>query len=468
MLLLLLTGLLSGCSAKVVSGQVKLSSEVTEMYLSKFSFSVGRGFVQGNFSADGVYFDHFRHDLRIYLFSDEGFAKFNHMLKRGSLCRERVTEAAWSLKITPDRNQKNQFFSFDTEISVAGRTHYWYAFVGDCWLEEYNAHPPTFDYVLTFLNENGSHLPADERGLLTLHLVLLIAMLAYAVYVVRALYAQLAKAGGQIHLVTVLFLIAYVLQTLSVLSELLHLWVYSKNGRGLRWPETWFAMDQASSALQTFAELIISLLLVCVASGWTLVQAMSVGTVGDEGFVPSAEKLGPLDSLLRVLKQPKLMFQRVGPASLFVPVLAGVVLWLEIWGHYYDDDFNQFHDFEHTPGFLLMGLRGLLALVFAYGIHNSLQSTPHVMLSDFLKRLRVLGLAWFLVVPGLVLSTFLVPPYARHQIITAAGLTVQVGALLIMSREFLTKSEYFKLSSLSQIGSLSTLAPTSKGKLAVD
>lgn len=454
------------CSGKVVSGKISLSSQTTEQYLSKFSFSVGKGFIQGNFSAEGVYFDHFRHDLQIHLFSDVGFEKFNKLLKRGSLCRERITEASWSLKIAPNRNQKTQFFSFDTEVNVVGRTHFWYALVADCWLEEYNASPPPLDFVLTFLNENGSHLPADERGLLTLHFILFVFMAGFLVYVIRALFAQQRKSG-QIHLVTILFLGAYVLQTLSVLCELVHLWRYSVDGRGLRWPESWLALDQASSAFQTFAELIISLVLVCVASGWTLVQ-MTLATADESGFVPNNEHQGPLDALIRVLKQPKLMFQRVGPASLFVPVLGSIVLWLEIWGHYYDDDFNQFHDFEHTPGFLLMGLRLLLALVFVYGIRVSLTSTPHVMLVDFLVRLRIVGLAWFLVVPVLVLATSLAPAYTRHQIITAGGLTVQIGALLIMSQEFLTKSEYFKLSSLSQMGSLGALAPATKGKLAMD
>jgi hypothetical protein len=141
-----------------------------------------------------------------------------------------------------------------------------------------------------------------------------------------------------------------------------------------------------------------------------------------------------------------------------------------MWGRQYEDDFHQFHDFEHLPGFLTVLLRALLWGIFVFGISRTLSSTPHIVMANLLKRLRIAGSIWFLAFPILVVATFLFPPYTRNQVITAASLTLQTAALAVMAKEFLTSSDYFRLSSLSHVGMAGPLSQSKseKLKLAVD
>lgn len=120
-------------------------------------YLVGLPVLQGNFShlAGGAsYFDRKPHDLRILLLDDDAWPKYydgsftKHGL--GSLCVERIRMATWQQRITPGmRGGRAHAFGL-TEASFTmtipkenrKRTHFWYAVLADCYLEEYDAHPP--------------------------------------------------------------------------------------------------------------------------------------------------------------------------------------------------------------------------------------------------------------------------------------------------------------------------------------
>jgi hypothetical protein len=134
--------------------------------------------------------------------------------------------------------------------------------------QEYDAHPPPMHYRLTFLN-GASHLPADEDGMSLINGAALALMLVYgAMYAVTMRSQWVRQRQG--HLITVVFGAAYVLQVLSVLCELCHLRAYAADGKGLRWRHTWLALDFLSGLLQSVSELVISVLLIALAFGWTL------------------------------------------------------------------------------------------------------------------------------------------------------------------------------------------------------
>ena len=90
------------CSAKVLDGQVRLSSQATEIYLAKFSFSPRvEGTINMTFHVDGTadYFDRHQHLLTLCLYSDVDWPKFRKALDKGSLCVERQKLATWSAKV---------------------------------------------------------------------------------------------------------------------------------------------------------------------------------------------------------------------------------------------------------------------------------------------------------------------------------------------------------------------------------
>jgi hypothetical protein len=141
----LIVALLAGsASAKVVDGVARLSSQDTEIYLTKFSFSPRvQVRVNGSFHTDERdYLDNHPHALTLCLYSDSDWPKFLNAMKRGSLCKERQLLATWSTKVSPvyDTQPKGakpmHKFEFDAHVATPKqRAHYWFAMVMDCYLE---------------------------------------------------------------------------------------------------------------------------------------------------------------------------------------------------------------------------------------------------------------------------------------------------------------------------------------------
>ena len=133
------------CSAaplagKVIDGEIKLSSQETERYMGKFSFSpFARSRIAASFHVNsGQYFDQHPHDLTLCLYDEQQWREFNTAMKKGSLCRDRMELAKWSTHIRPVFNdeKKRRDFSFDEILRPPhARAHYWFAVLMDCYLE---------------------------------------------------------------------------------------------------------------------------------------------------------------------------------------------------------------------------------------------------------------------------------------------------------------------------------------------
>jgi hypothetical protein len=375
-----------------------------------------------------------------------------------------------------DADGESHTFKFNTAVKSDMNTRYYYVALADCYLEEYDAHPPSFDYDVTFLNGNmvfpgddeskaihsESHLPADEMGLYSVQLwVLAIMTLAGAgfAFMVKKTHDQV----GQMHLIVVLLGVAYIMQLGSIFCEVLHLRQYRLDGKGLRWRHTWFAADFLSEGLQGLSEFILSFLLIAVGAGWTLTADASILGAGD----------GSSKASQGVLSKPAELFKRATPASIFIVSLFATQLTLEALGRKYDDDFNQFHDHEHWPGYLLMWLRVVMCGVFGTTVGKNMLSNNSQAVVSFLRKLLVLGIVWFLAFPTLVVSSSYLVPYKRHRTITGGAITCQCVALAGLALLFLKSKEYAKISSLSRMGSVSvstdfSVAAGGSSKMCVD
>ena len=263
-------------SAKIVDGVVKLSSQDTEQYIAKFSFSPrAHATINGSFHTDDrAYFDNHPHKLTLCLYDDKTWPKFRTAMEKGSLCIERRQLASWSAEIKPvylhvPGHPPRHDFSFDAHLTAPSRyAHYWFAMIMDCYLEEYDAHPPPMKFDLTFLN-GGSQLPADESGMTAINAFALVLLAAYGAVYFMQLYVQWTRLK-QGHLITLVFAAAYVLQAIATLCELCHLRRFAADGKGLRWRHTWLAADFFSGVAQSISELTISFMLIALAFGWTL------------------------------------------------------------------------------------------------------------------------------------------------------------------------------------------------------
>ena len=115
-----------------------------------------------------------------------------------------------------------------------------------------------------------------------------------------------------------------------------------------------------------------------------------------------------------------------------------------------------------------MLLRVVLCIVFQVGI-SSTQKNASGAVGRFLLQLQICGTLWFIGFPCLVFVAGYFAEYLRHRIVTGGSLACQAGALGYMTYLFLFKSEYYKISSLSRMGSVSSEGVSAKRtKLATD
>ena len=79
------------------------------------------------------------------------------------------------------------------------------------------------------LNEDGSHFSVEERGFLRLYCYLSIACVVYLVYNINK-FCKLAKPNEDFDWAFFTVLLALIFQTISILLEWFHLYLYSIDG----------------------------------------------------------------------------------------------------------------------------------------------------------------------------------------------------------------------------------------------
>lgn len=262
--------------AKVVEGKAKLSSSDTEAYITKFSFSPDtKGSIVGTFEAQKrSYWDSRPHDLSMCIISESKYDKYREFLTMGSLCKNRVKLCNVVSSINHSEEDASTII-INVDVSVREASHYWYVLLTDCYLEEYDAHPPKMNYHLALYN-GESHLPADEDGMLTTHWFMLMGLLVFGAYFIFLLTKQYRSSGGSLHLSVIFLGTAYLFQLGSIAFEYMHLQAFDQDGMGLRWRHSWLPADFLSEVAQGISELIVHFVLLSIAFGWTLLPGVNV------------------------------------------------------------------------------------------------------------------------------------------------------------------------------------------------
>lgn len=276
-------------------------------------------------------------------------------------------------------------------------------------------------------------------GLPTFYLFVVVMMAGLGTFLIYLVGKQ-KRSIGQLHLMVFLLVLAFALQWSSCFLELLHLWRYESDGLGLRFRYTWFAADFLSEVCQGFSELVIFYVLLALANGWTIVDAPSGG-------------LGTKKDMFQ-------SFRRFSSQSVAVFVgMFFIQFSLEVLGRRYEDSFNQFHDFEHLPGYLLMLYRILLCVFFLIACSKTAKSVTGTT-SVFISSLRVFGTVYFLAFPIVVFCASLFPIYQRHALVSGASILSQAAALTLLTKLLLFKGSFYKISSVAS-GSGDLLSPAS-------
>jgi hypothetical protein len=119
----------------------------------------------------------------------------------------------------------------------------------------------------------------------------------------------------------------------------------------------------------------------------------------------------------------------------------------------------------------MMVLRIFLCGGFLYGARRSMASmVPDSPQTRVLQHTMVLGGAYFLALPLLVLVAAVLPQSWRHVVVRFGSVSVQAVALAVMLLNFVVRgSTFFKASTLSRVGEmLPSVGHSRAKKVAVD
>eukprot|EP00744_Colponema_vietnamica_P007984 GILI01011426.1.p1 GENE.GILI01011426.1~~GILI01011426.1.p1 ORF type:complete len:436 (+),score=112.33 GILI01011426.1:144-1451(+) len=404
--------MISSCEAKVFQSTTLLSKNQEWRYISKFGYNIGEGHWQfrARFTRPLQDDGFFTIPLSLHIYLDEQWDD----VSTAETCQAKQDFA---------RLKETSFVPMDGSWSnpVSGslsqyiRPHVWFFSLSDCDRGVFDVHgdlPLQFEFL--FLNPNENHFSVEEQGSLSIHLCILLAYVSFLVYHLRHVVSRFktglddSSVHPSVHLVNA----AIVMAVLATLCEVLHLWVFKGDGVGV------FALDILNQAISTCSQLCLAFLFIFMAWGWTLTQST------------------------------------IPHSSLFLPS-CGVVLFLHVVlivaSNFSEEAPYKFHENEGLPGYGLLILRLVLFAWFAQGVNITYNNEkPGSSRQTFLLTFAVLCSVWFLAFPTVLTVTAIFAPYLRHRVLTIGMFLVQSVALACLSRLFLAKGQFFRVSTFSQ------------------
>lgn len=418
-------------SAKVVSGDFKLSGLNTEHILGSFAVSPNKvGHATITFSSKDPY--QMNKDLFVRLIRDDKWSSF----QKAPSCTDKVPFSSLNEQVTQERKRK----SYEAEIAMPldnsrdTRSHYYYFVITDCSLEFYmhDDSVPSLHFKLNSWND-GSHVSADETHLKMLHTVTFLVSGIIAVLLGMTVMIQFYEQDT-VHAAVFWVMAAAACDSASSLFEIVHLSMYAHDGIGS------YLVDAISAHLEALCDSLVALMLLSVGAGWTL----------PSDVLAVQQNTNELQKMLAGLQSPFGALTSLTPTAILSVGIFVVHVVLAQWGRIYNDDFDSYHDLEHLPGKLLMLFRVVLGLGMLICCIQTRLRCP-ASLRNFYLYLGIVGTLWFQSLPVLTwLVNTLVPYYLRHRSIGIWGAILQSSAIMLLSLLVTShKSSYHKLSHMS-------------------
>ena len=468
--LLLPFSLVIPTNAKTVSGDVRLSGQYSEAILTSFAISpYARGWMGISLNSKDVYDN--EQDLKIHLYQDTNWSKFQKEL----LCSDKSKHSVASHRLEFRYNDKQWRVHFGMPLNQQNstRAHYWYVVLDDCSLEyQYRDNRvPKLHYELQMWNDIAgndfhpadplgetqpekriklTHLSADEVGLPTLcAATLVISILIASLMGIHIM--KLLMQTGTVHAALFLVMLTAAFDALSSICELIHLNKYRTDGIGYYW------MDAFATHFEAMCDSIVALLLLSIASGWTLPSDAIV-------LPPPQGGATKVQSLIQGMRNPAGALVTLSPSGLFTLLIFAVHAGLAQWGRTYNDDFDSYHALAHLPGRILMLFRMALGVLLVVASVYTRNNCP-LSLQPFYGKLALVGTLWFQSLPIVTWTcNWVVPYYLRHPTVATWGAIVQSTALVLLAWLFTAHSTlYHKLSRLQNDESLTDQLATAAG-----
>eukprot|EP00743_Colponemidia_sp_Colp-15_P004031 GILK01004346.1.p1 GENE.GILK01004346.1~~GILK01004346.1.p1 ORF type:complete len:426 (+),score=63.19 GILK01004346.1:147-1424(+) len=408
-LLTLLVAAVCLVHGKVVRTSTSLSSSNEWRYLSKFGCAIGTGKFSLRAKIDRPIHDPKETDavLQLDVYLDE------HWDTVGD-AQECFDKRQPSKVARYPRLPLNGSWSEPVEgtLSQSIRPHVWYFALSDCkhdLLKFTNGKSVSISYELTLLNPGDSHFSVEDQGLLTVNFLLCIVFFGFFGLHIHQMMLRF-KSEEKIHTSVQILNSAIAMQLVSIVSQIIHLTVYSMDGRG------WFLFNFISQASTMLAQVLLCALFILIAWGWTITH------------------------------------NEIQQKEIFIPVLAGISVIhvvLLFLGRVLDDDHNKFHENEGLPGILTLMLRLGLFGWFFIGARETLMRERNEVKRGFLHSFILYCSIFFLAYPVLFVVTSIFAPYLRQKVMLAGLVLMQSAALYFVSNLFVSRGAYSKVSTLS-------------------
>mmetsp|Transcript_8964 Transcript_8964/g.16147 ORF Transcript_8964/g.16147 Transcript_8964/m.16147 type:complete len:437 (+) Transcript_8964:48-1358(+) len=404
--------------AKIQTGDIRIGGAFEKnrwKYMSKFGFTIGKG----NYSVRVAMYhkssskkkkqattttaapvgSNSTVELEVYLDEDWDDAEQAAPCNASSLTRHKRTltvdpSGEWSPWVTGSLKQ-----------SV--RPHIWYFALSDCKYALQN-YTHRIRYEFHAVQEGGSEFSVEMRYMLTANVLNLLGFSAFFYFFAKRCMA-FSKSAGYVHPVIWTLFGAMCTQYIAQVFHTLHLLVYRSNGYGIR------ALEVLSEILFMLSQVIQTSLLILIGLGYTLVQS----------------KIGELDLMI--------------PMCFMIAVIHIMLVGV---GKVKDDASYKYHENEGVVGWLLLVLRLLLLAWFLYAVRSTSREGG-MRVSMFMQKFGAAGTIYFLTYPGIFLIGRQFAPYLQHGIMSISLMLMQMASNIWLSSLFLTRGEYFKVSSLS-------------------
>lgn len=221
----------------------------------------------------------------------------------------------------------------------------------------------------------------------------------------------------------VVIILALFLQLGNLFWKVLHLLMYSSNGKGIPF------FDIMSLICQMLSEITFSALLMMIAYGWTI-------TFNDLD----------IDNNLDV-------YLPVGSIVIVIHLVLAAMTYVDFDAH------HKYHDYAGIQGWVLIFFKFGLFAYYLYCIRSNRDKIPKRS-EKFYRAFTLLGTVYMLSVPFTIFASYFFQPYNRQFVFTLTTNIVQlIATALMIYQQSSTHSGYFK-ASLNAQGILPT------GKLA--
>jgi hypothetical protein len=450
-------GLSSTAEAKASDGRFQLTSTKTNHVISSFAIAGGAtGLMTSVFFTN----DRYENDenLLMHVYRDDDWQK----VQNAKSCKEKTQYARqtaqvkfeledpeqakkWGIKERRWRAETHLKIEPSEEDDYAPRHHYWYIVLDDCALEGdayRDGTIPQIKYYLQIYNmlseKSITHFSTDEFYLSRLHTVTMFSSAAVAFLLFVKICYHLQRQGI-VHIAKFMVMWAAGFDTASSAFELMHMNFYRFDGVGF------YLLDAFAAYNEAMCDAIVCMLLLAIAAGWTLPSdVISVQHGQDSKSI--------LQTIISGLANPTGSKSWLNPFStLFLGLIATHVT-LAHWGLSYNDEYDSYHDLEHTPGKVLMGIRSILGFLFlAATFQTRIKCTAS--LSSFYSSFAVVGTIWFQGMPVMTwLCSNLVPYHLRHPYVLFGSAILQSTSLLLLSWVVAipASSPYHKVSHMTQ------------------